>query len=118
MIKKIKGGYEVVSHTSGRSFGKYKTKKEAEDRLKQLKIYKNIRKERIKKALYHPDTYGSGAKIRYQLNLSPSEEFEVIMLELKRGTLYSESGVKVKSVPEAKAIAISELKRRTSRRKK
>jgi hypothetical protein len=118
MIKKTKSGYEVISHTTGRSFGKYKTRKEAETRLQQLKIYKNIRKERIKRALYHPDTYGSGAKRRDELNLSPSEEFEVIMLEFKRGTLFSGSGARVKSIPEAKAIAISELKRRALRRKK
>ena len=68
--------------------------------------------KRMKSALYHPDSYGSGAKKRNALNLNKSEEFEAIMLELKRGTLFSGSGSKVKSVPEAKAIAISELKRR------
>lgn len=37
MIKKTKIGYEVVSHKTGKCLGKYKTKKEAEERLKQIK---------------------------------------------------------------------------------
>jgi hypothetical protein len=39
MIKKTKSGYEVVSHTTGRNLGKYKTKKEAEERLRQIKYF-------------------------------------------------------------------------------
>ena len=48
MIKKTKTGYKVVSHTTGRSFGTYPSKKKAEERLKQIRRYaKN--EERIKK---------------------------------------------------------------------
>lgn len=39
MIKKTKSGYEVVSHTTGRNLGKYKTKNEAKERLKQVKYF-------------------------------------------------------------------------------
>jgi hypothetical protein len=36
MIKKVKGGYRVVSHQTGRNLGTYKTKAQAKKRLKQL----------------------------------------------------------------------------------
>ena len=42
MIIKVKNGYRVVSHTTGRNLGEYKTKKEAEKRLKQIKFFKRI----------------------------------------------------------------------------
>ena len=39
MIKKTSKGYRVVSHTTGRSFGTYKTKSEAVKRLMEVKFY-------------------------------------------------------------------------------
>jgi hypothetical protein len=39
MIVKIKSGYKVVSHNTGKSFGTYKTKPQAVKRLKQVKFY-------------------------------------------------------------------------------
>jgi hypothetical protein len=39
MIIKTKKGWKVTSHTTGRSFGTYRTKKEALKRLKQIKFY-------------------------------------------------------------------------------
>jgi len=43
MIKKIKGKYVVLSETTGRKFGTYKTKKEAEKRLKQIEFFKHLK---------------------------------------------------------------------------
>ena len=43
MIKKIKGRYVVLSETTGRKFGTYKTKKEAEKRLKQIEFFKHLK---------------------------------------------------------------------------
>jgi hypothetical protein len=40
MIKKVKGGYKVVSHQTGKSFGTYKTKPAAQKRLAQIKRFK------------------------------------------------------------------------------
>ena len=57
MIKKIKGKYVVLSETTSRKFGTYKTKKEAEKRLKQIEFFKHLkasprlRKNLRKKAL-------------------------------------------------------------------
>lgn len=45
MIRKIKGGYKVVS-SSGRNMGSYKTKKEALKRLKQIEMFKHMKKIR------------------------------------------------------------------------
>lgn len=42
MIKKEKGKYTVYS-SSGRPFGSYDTKEEAEKRLKQIEMFKHIR---------------------------------------------------------------------------
>lgn len=42
MIKKIKGGYRVVAE-SGRSMGTYKTKAEAEKRLRQIEFFKHLK---------------------------------------------------------------------------
>jgi hypothetical protein len=39
MIIKTKNGYKVISHRTGRSMGEYRTKREAEIRLKQLKRF-------------------------------------------------------------------------------
>ena len=43
MIKKIKGRYTVMSETTGRKFGTYKTKKEAEKRLRQMEFFKHLK---------------------------------------------------------------------------
>ncbi|MBS3091288.1 hypothetical protein J4217_02475 [Candidatus Pacearchaeota archaeon] len=43
MIKKIKGKYVVLSETTGRRFGTYTTKKEAEKRLRQIEFFKHIK---------------------------------------------------------------------------
>jgi hypothetical protein len=42
MIKKVRGGYEVVSKTTGRNLGgPYKTKAEALKRLRQVEFFKH-----------------------------------------------------------------------------
>ena len=46
MIKKIKGKYIVLSEKTGRKFGTYKTKKEAEKRLKQIEFFKHLKGNR------------------------------------------------------------------------
>lgn len=43
MIKKIKGRYVVMSETTDRVFGRYKTKKEAIKRLKQIEFFKHLK---------------------------------------------------------------------------
>ena len=43
MIKKIKGKYVVMSEKTGRKFGTYNTKKEAEKRLKQIEFFKHLK---------------------------------------------------------------------------
>ena len=43
MIKKIKGKYVVMSETTGRKFGAYKTKKDAEKRLRQIEFFKHLK---------------------------------------------------------------------------
>ncbi len=43
MIRKIKGRYVVLSETTGRKFGTYKTKKEAEKRLRQIEFFKRLK---------------------------------------------------------------------------
>ncbi|MGC9309723.1 MAG: hypothetical protein ACP5D2_03460 [Candidatus Nanoarchaeia archaeon] len=48
MIKKTSRGYEVKAKT-GRTMGIYKTKAEAESRLKQIEMFKAMAKERMKK---------------------------------------------------------------------
>ena len=40
MVKKVKGGYRVVSHQTGKNFGTYKTKVAAQKRLAQIKRFK------------------------------------------------------------------------------
>ncbi|MBI2650222.1 hypothetical protein HYX04_02820 [Candidatus Woesearchaeota archaeon] len=42
MIKKIKGKYVVLSEHTGRKFGTYNTKKEAEKRLRQIEFFKHL----------------------------------------------------------------------------
>ena len=42
MIKKVKGGYKVVSEKSGKNLGgPYKTREEAEKRLRQVEVFKH-----------------------------------------------------------------------------
>ncbi|HUZ93184.1 MAG TPA: hypothetical protein VNG29_04280 [Candidatus Paceibacterota bacterium] len=41
MIKKVKGKYTVLSEKTGRSFGSYKTLKEAKIRLRQVEFFKH-----------------------------------------------------------------------------
>ncbi|MFZ3216661.1 MAG: hypothetical protein WA192_11430 [Candidatus Acidiferrales bacterium] len=42
MIKKVKGGYKVVSETSGKNLGgPYKTREEAVKRLRQVEFFKH-----------------------------------------------------------------------------
>ncbi len=42
MIRKIKGGYRVVSE-KGRNMGTYKTKEEAQKRLRQIEYFKHLK---------------------------------------------------------------------------
>lgn len=44
MIKKIKGKYVVLSETTGRSFGSYRTLVEAKKRLRQVEFFKKLSK--------------------------------------------------------------------------
>lgn len=44
MIKKIKEGYRVVAE-SGRNMGTYKTKEEAQKRLRQIEMFKHMKKK-------------------------------------------------------------------------
>jgi hypothetical protein len=42
MIKKVKGGYQVVSEKSGKNLGgPYKSKEEAAKRLRQVEFFKH-----------------------------------------------------------------------------
>ena len=43
MIKKIKGEYVVMSEKTARVFGRYKTKEEAEKRLRQVEFFKRLK---------------------------------------------------------------------------
>ena len=43
MIRKIGGRYVVVSETTGRRFGTYDTRAEAERRLRQIEFFKHLR---------------------------------------------------------------------------
>jgi hypothetical protein len=43
MIKKIKGKYVVLSEKTKRVFGRYKTKKEAVKRLRQIEFFKHLK---------------------------------------------------------------------------
>lgn len=43
MIKKIKGRYIVLSETTGRRFGTYKTLEEAKKRLRQIEFFKHLK---------------------------------------------------------------------------
>ena len=43
MIKRIRGRYVVLFETTGREFGRYRTKKEAVKRLKQIEFFKHLK---------------------------------------------------------------------------
>ena len=43
MIRKIGGKYVVLSETTGRRFGTYDTRAEAEQRLRQIEFFKHLR---------------------------------------------------------------------------
>lgn len=40
MIRKVKGGFRVIAHKSGKNMGTFKTKAAAQKRLKQLARYR------------------------------------------------------------------------------
>lgn len=42
MIKRINGRYVVLSETTGRKFGTYDTRAEAEKRLRQIEFFKHL----------------------------------------------------------------------------
>jgi hypothetical protein len=44
MIRTIGGKYVVLSETTGRRFGAYATKAEAEKRLRQIEMFKHLAK--------------------------------------------------------------------------
>ncbi|QQG45697.1 MAG: hypothetical protein HYW89_02140 [Candidatus Sungiibacteriota bacterium] len=43
MIKKVKSKYIVLSETTGRSFGTYKTLAKAQRRLRQIEFFKKLK---------------------------------------------------------------------------
>jgi len=43
MIKRLGKKYIVVSEKTGKKFGTYKTKEEAEKRLRQVEFFKNLK---------------------------------------------------------------------------
>ncbi|MFH1171858.1 MAG: hypothetical protein V1778_04975 [bacterium] len=45
MIKKLNNKYIVLSETTGRKFGTYKTLAEAKKRLKQIEFFKHVKKK-------------------------------------------------------------------------
>jgi hypothetical protein len=45
MIRKVRGGYRVLSE-SGRNMGTYPTKGAAEKRLRQIEMFKHLKKKR------------------------------------------------------------------------
>ncbi|MBI2628614.1 hypothetical protein HYW74_00850 [Candidatus Pacearchaeota archaeon] len=49
MIKKINGKYVVLSEKTGRKFGSYNTKQEAEKRLKQIEFFKHVKSSKLNK---------------------------------------------------------------------
>ena len=45
MIKKIQGKYVVLSEKTGRKFGTYDTKEEAQKRLRQIEFFKHAKQK-------------------------------------------------------------------------
>ena len=64
------------------------------------------KESRKKEAMKHQDKLGAGAVKRK--SLPAKEKAGVVMSEFKHGTLHSGSGAKVKSRPQAIAIAMHE----------
>lgn len=54
MIKKIGGRYVVVSETTGRRFGTYNTRVEAERRLRQIEFFKHMRSRSSRRRTVSP----------------------------------------------------------------
>lgn len=46
MIKKIKDKYVVLSETTGRAFGSYRTMAEAKKRLRQIEFFKYLKSKK------------------------------------------------------------------------
>lgn len=44
MIIKVKEGYRVISEKTKRNFGTYPTKEQAEKRLRQIEMFKHMKK--------------------------------------------------------------------------
>lgn len=70
-------------------------------------------KNRIKKAMQHPNILGAGAKKREKL--TPTERETAVLKEFSRGTLHSGSGDIVHNRKQAIAIAISEANKKRKR---
>lgn len=51
MIRKEKSKYTVFSETTGRRFGTYDTKAEAEKRLRQIEFFKHLKAGKVKPGL-------------------------------------------------------------------
>jgi hypothetical protein len=43
MIRKVKGGYRIVSHTTGKNLGTFPTKARAQQHLKQIQRFKHTK---------------------------------------------------------------------------
>jgi len=54
MIKKIGGRYVVVSETTGRRFGTYDTRAEAERRLRQIEVFKHLKSRSARRRTVSP----------------------------------------------------------------
>ncbi len=54
MIKTINGRYVVVSETTGRRFGTYDTRAEAERRLRQIEFFKHLRSRSTRRVASSP----------------------------------------------------------------
>jgi hypothetical protein len=48
MIRKIGGKYVVLSEMTGRRFGTYDTKAEAERRLRQIEFFRHLRRRSLR----------------------------------------------------------------------
>jgi hypothetical protein len=54
MIRKIAGKYVVLSETTGRKFGTYDTRAEAERRLRQIELFKHLRSRSTRRRIAAP----------------------------------------------------------------
>jgi len=54
MIRKINGKYVVLSETTGRRFGTYDTRAEAERRLRQIELFKHLRGRSPRRRIVSP----------------------------------------------------------------